>query len=163
MEKVKARPGSGWSRWPSFLVPLAVLVIVMVLGILAYRAFAKPQIPLLLAGKELVSPSVLEERAGFRVTLIAVTAAGGMVDLRFKITDVEKATKVLQDSKLVPYLVVAESNASLKPGPETLQGAKLENGIVYYILYGNTGDLVKPGTPVSVVVGDWVLEPMAAK
>jgi hypothetical protein len=44
-----------------------------------------------------------------------------------------------------------------------LQNAKLEDGLVYYILYSNTDNLVKPGTPVSVVIGDWQLEPIIAK
>jgi hypothetical protein len=145
------------------MAPTALLALVILFGFLTYRAYFKPETAALLPGKVLISQSELEAQSGIRVTLLAVTAAGGMVDFRFKVTDVEKAKKILQDDKLLPSLTVAGSNASLKPTPETLQDVKLENGLVYYILYSNDGNLVKPGTPVSVVIGDWQLEPIIAK
>jgi len=163
MEETKAKPVADQPRWSKFLIPMALLALVILFGFLAYRVYGKPQTDSNLTGKALISQSELEEQAGVRVTLIAVTAAGGMVDFRFKVTDVEKAKKALQEGKLLPYLTVVGSNVSLKPAPETLQDMKLENGLVYYILYGNNGNLVKPGTPVSVIIGDWQLEPIIAK
>jgi hypothetical protein len=151
------------SHWNKFLIPTALLVVVILVGFFAYRSSAISPAASSLPEKTLISQSVLEEQAGLRVTLIAATAAGGMVDFRFKVMDVEKARKVLQDGKLLPRLTVAGSDISLTPAPETLQDLKLENGLVYYILYSNTGNLVKPGAPVSVVIGDWQLEPISAK
>jgi hypothetical protein len=163
MEETEANPAADQPRWSKFLLPTALLALVILLGFLTYRVYLKPKTASLLPGKVQVSQSALEEQSGMRITLIAVTAAGGMVDFRFKVTDVEKAKKILQDGKLLPSLMVAGSNVSLKPAPETLQDLKLENGLVYYILYSNTGNLVKPGTPVSVLIGDWQLEPIIAK
>jgi hypothetical protein len=163
MEKTKANPGADQPGWRKYLVPAALLALVILFGFLTYRTYIKPETAVLLPGKVLISQDKLEEQSGMRVTLLAVTAAGGMVDFRFKVTDAEKAKKTLQDEKNIPSLMVAGSNVSLKPAPQTLQDAKLENGLVYYILYSNAGNLVKPGAPVSVVIGDWQLEPIIAK
>jgi hypothetical protein len=146
------------------LVPAALLVLLVTLvSFLAYRGYAQSQSGSLWSGRVQISPSALEQQAGLRVTLVAVTAAGGMVDFRFKVVDAEKAVKTLQDGKILPHLTVAGTPTSLQPAPETLQDLKLENGQVYYILYSNTGNLVKPGTPVSVLIDDWQLEPIVAK
>jgi hypothetical protein len=163
MEMSKPNHIASQPWWSKFLLPAALLALVILFGFLTYRVYLKPQTASALPGKVLISQSALEEKSGLHVTLLAVTAAGGMVDFRFKVTDVDKATKILQTDKLLPYLTVAGSKVSLKPTPETLQNAKLEGGQVYYILYGNTGNLVKPGTPVSVIIGDWQLEPIIAK
>jgi len=163
MEEIKTNPVMDKPRWSKYLVLAAILVIVILVGFFAYRFSITPRAAPSPPGKKLISQSALEEKSGLRVTLIAVTAVGGMVDFRFKVMDVEKARKILQDGKLLPYLTVAGSNISLNPAPETLQDLKLENDLVYYILYSNTGNLVKPGTPVSVVIGDWQLEPIIAK
>jgi hypothetical protein len=163
MEVSKTNQIASQPRWSKFLLPAALLALVILFGFLTYRIYIKPQPASALPGKALISQSTLEEKSGLRITLLAVTAAGGMVDFRFKVTDLEKATKTLQTDKLLPYLTVEGSKVSLKPTPETLQNAKLEDGLVYYILYSNTGNLVKPGTPVSVVIGDWQLEPIIAK
>ena len=163
MEETKANPSAdqpGWSKW---LLPGAVLVLVILFGFLTIRAYLKPQTASVLPGKVLISQDELEKQSGMRVTLVATTAVGGMVDFRFKVTDVDKAKKVLQADKQLPYLTVAGSNISLKPTPETLQNTQFENGVVYYILYPNSGNLVKPGSPVTVVIGDWQLEPIVAK
>ncbi len=163
MEDTKTNPIYDYPRWISLLAPSALLVILILFGFLIFHVYVKPKTTSQLPSKVLISQYALEEQCGIRITLIAVTAAGGIVDFRFKVLDVGKAHKTLQGDKDLPYLVIPGSNVSLTPAPETLQDVKLENGLVYYILYSNTRNLVKPGTPVSVVIGDWILEPIFAK
>jgi hypothetical protein len=163
MEDIKTRPALDKPNWNNILFPVALLMIVILVGFFINRFIAVPLTATNLPAKTLVSQSALEEQTGLRITLVAVTAAGGMVDFRFKVMDVEKARALLQDGKFLPYLTVLGSSISLKPAPEALQDLKFENGLVYYILYSNSGNLVKPGTPVTVVIGDWQLEPIIAK
>jgi hypothetical protein len=163
MEAINTNPIINKSRLRNYFVVSAILVIAILVGFSVFRSFASPQGVTHQPRDLIVSQNVLEEQSGLRITLLAVTAAGGMVDFRFKVVDVEKAKKVLQDGKLLPFLNIVGSSVSLKPAPETLQDIKLENGLVYYILYSNTGNQVKPGTSVSVVIGDWKLEPIIAK
>jgi|WetSurMetagenome_2_1015567.scaffolds.fasta_scaffold200851_2 hypothetical protein len=104
----------------------------------------------------------LEERFGIRVTLIGVTAAGGMVDFRFKVLDQEKARVLTQEHDLMPVLNVQNTDTRLAM-PGGMHSMTLQNGKVYYILFGNPKGEVKPGTPISVAFGDMQLEAIQAQ
>ena len=104
----------------------------------------------------------LEERYGIRVTLIGVTAAGGMVDFRFRVLDASKALALTKDHALMPVLNVQDSDTRLamSAGMHTMN---FQNDKVYYILFGNPRGEVKPGTPISVAFGEMQLEPILAQ
>ncbi len=108
-----------------------------------------------------ITDAELEEQYGIRVTLIAVTAAGGMVDLRFEVIDAEKANKLLDDHENMPALIPLGSKRRL--GTTGEHRMKLFSGKVYYMLYGNAQGIVQPGTPVSVAFGNLILPPIPAK
>lgn len=111
-----------------------------------------------------ISQNVLEQKYGLRVNLLAVTAAGGMVDLRLKMLDGEKAKTLLQDKKNFPALLVSDNNITLSASEDTSsQEIKFENNGGLYLLFPNTGNAVKPGSKVTLVFGDLQVEPMAAK
>lgn len=113
---------------------------------------------------EVISASTLEERYGMRINLLSVTAAGGMVDLRLKILDAEKAGLLLQDPAGSPRLKVESSGVILTvPEDSQTQNAQLKNGGIVFILFPNAGNAVKPGTPVTVMFGNTILEPIMAK
>jgi len=106
----------------------------------------------------------LEEQYGVRVNLVAVTAAGGLVDVRLKVVDAEKARQLLKDAASYPALVVSGSDAVLTaPEESRTQELKLENGGLIMLLFPNTGNAVKPGANVAVLFGDIRLEPVVAK
>jgi hypothetical protein len=109
-----------------------------------------------------IAEHTLEERYGIRITLIAVTAGGGMVDLRYKVIDRAKAEPALQDPTKVPVLL-AEDGTRL-PAPGLVEpNQELVEGRVYYMLYPNTRGVVRPGTRVTVIVGEVELEPWIAQ
>jgi hypothetical protein len=110
-----------------------------------------------------VSLEELEERYGIRPTLIGVTAAGGMVDFRFKVLDVEKARILIKDHSLMPVLTVQDTGtriALVSNGPHSMT---FYNDKVYYILFGNPKGEVKPGTPIAVAFGDIQVGPILAQ
>jgi len=163
MEEMTANPEVDQPGWRKYLVPVVVLVIVILVGILAYATISR-QAAVVPPGTTPISQSTLEEQYGLRVNLIAVTAAGGMVDLRLKILDAAKARLLLQDTKVNPVLIVAGSGVTL-PAPEDSQAQdiKLENGGVLFFLFPNVRNVIKPGVPVTVKFGDVSLEPIPAK
>jgi ABC-type Na+ efflux pump permease subunit len=111
-----------------------------------------------------LSLSALEAQYGLRVSLIAVTAAGGLVDVRLKVVDAEKARQLLKDAASYPALVVSGSDAVLTaPEESRTQELKLENGGLIMLLFPNTGNAVKPGANIAVLFGDIRLEPVVAK
>ncbi len=105
----------------------------------------------------------LEERYGIRITLIGVTAAGGMVDFRFKVLDQDKARVLTQEHNLMPVLNVQNTDTRLAMPGNGMHSMTLQNGKVYYILFGNPKGEVKPGTPISVAFGDMQLEAIQAQ
>ena len=111
-----------------------------------------------------VSQSELEAQYGVHVNLVAVTAAGGLVDVRLKVVDAEKAKRLLKDATSYPALLVSGSDASLTvPVESRAQEQKLENGGMIMLLFPNTRNAVKPGAQVAVLFGDIRLEPVVVK
>ncbi|MDI6858711.1 MAG: hypothetical protein QME71_10395 [Dehalococcoidia bacterium] len=117
------------------------------------------------AGKEQPEPSgaaALEEEYGIRITLVAVTAGGGLVDLRYQVTDAAKAAQVLGPGAEAPTLIAEESGKTL-PSQQAPEETRPETGQTYFILYPNVENSVKPGSAVTVVIGDVRLEHLIAK
>ncbi len=114
---------------------------------------------------ELLSEQALAERYGIQVNLIAVTAAGGLVDIRLKILDAEKARLLLQESIDVPKLRIGEDEALLT-GPEDAADQilnTLEDEGIIFLMYPNVAGVLAPGKLVTVQFGDIWLEPVPAQ
>ena len=149
-------------RW-RYVLPMGILLALLVVGFFAYRAWSAQEGTSNSGTPQLASAKMLEERFGIRVTLIAATAGGGIVDLRFKVLNADKARAVLQDDKSLPVLSVEGTSIEPMMPDDAIGNQDLEVGKVYYILYSNPRGMVKPGTPVSVAIGDLVLEPIIAQ
>lgn len=93
----------------------------------------------------------LASQYGIRLTLVGVTAGGGLVDLRFKITDAKKARKLFNGPSVMPA-VVAEPTGTVLQGSHGGHGAKVKprSGASYFMLIGNAGGVVQDGVPVTV-------------
>ena len=165
MQAVKSdRPTAPVKTTNKFIFVAIILVILLVVGIYINNAYRVLQPASLPQGKVTISQGVLEEKYGLRVNLVAVTAAGGMVDVRLKMLDSDKAKLLLQDKKNFPTLSVVDSKVTLKASEDTgSQEIKFENNGGLYLLFPNNGNAVKPGSKVILVFGDIQLEPVVAK
>ena len=110
-----------------------------------------------------VSLEEIEERYGIRPTLIGVTAAGGLVDFRFKVLDAEKARILTKDHSLMPVLTVQNTGTRLALPGGGMHSMTFYNDKVYYILFGNPKGEIKPGTPIAVAFGDMQVGPILAQ
>ena len=109
-----------------------------------------------------ISEGELEAQYGVRVNLLAVTAVGGLVDLRLKILDASKAQGLLQGQ--VPTLQVEGSGVALTAPEESRPDVRqLQDDGGVFILYPNINTAVKRGDKVTVVFGDIRLEPVVAQ
>ena len=155
--------GRQFSSNTSIMIAI-VLIVLVALGLYGYNAFrafqsASPQAETVSS----ITQSALEENYGLRVQLVAVTAAGGMVDLRLQIVDAEKAKAFLADSANFPALYVGD-NVELRTSDTTAtQDIQIENGKSIFILFPNAGNTLKPGDPVNIVFGDIHLEAIQSK
>ncbi len=108
-----------------------------------------------------------EERYGLKVVAVRLTSAGGLVDFRYRVIDPEKVSPLISRSAK-PYLIDEASGAKLsvpnmpKVGSLRAKG-KPETDRVYFILFGNSRGLVKKGSKVSVVVGDFKVEDLVVQ
>jgi hypothetical protein len=150
------RPG-----WNKYLIPLAILALAVLVGFLAYTTLNGSPAP---AATATISLNALEEQYGLRVNLVGVTAAGGLVDVRMKVLNAEKARALLQERAQYPVLAVAGSRTLLTAPAETQeQGLKLEDNGILYFLFPNVGNAVKPGDRVNILFGEQRLESIVAK
>jgi hypothetical protein len=115
----------------------------------------------LIEPSQVITAKDLEERFGVQVTLIGVTAGGGLVDFRFKVTDPAKAEQLFEGHENMPFLIPQGSDIRL--GMPMFHSPRLETGRIYYFLYGNARGVVQPGTPVTVAFGNLHLEPIIAQ
>ncbi len=106
-----------------------------------------------------VSKAVLEKDYGIRLTLVAVTAAGGIVDLRFKVLDLNKAKTLLSDEHSMPMVMIGDNNEMLR-GPAMMHGHNYKNGGAYFFHFANGGGVVKRGTYVRPMIGTVQIEPV---
>jgi hypothetical protein len=109
------------------------------------------------------SASLLEDRYGIRITLLGVTAGGGILDFRYKVLDADKATAWLKNEALMPMLINENSHAEVMHAAGMGHAPRLVAGKVYYMLIGNSGRAIGPGDPVAVVIGNLRVGPIAAQ
>jgi hypothetical protein len=104
-----------------------------------------------------------EERWGVRVVRLSLTAADHMIDFRYRVLDPQKAAPLL-NRRIKPYLIDQESGTKLgvprhsKLGPARQISDEPETNRVYTMLFGNAGKIVKPGSRVTIVIGEIRLE-----
>jgi hypothetical protein len=113
------------------------------------------------------APTV-EERLGIEVVGIRESAAGFMLDFRYRVKDPEKALPVLS-AQMKPYIIDQNSGNKLsvptypKVGSLRQRTREPEVDRVYFIVFANPGRLVKAGNKVTVILGDVKVEDLVVE
>ena len=143
-----------------YLLPAILVAVLLLAGLLAFLSQQKPsQVPL-----QTISQSELESKYGLRVNLVAVTAAGGLVDVRMKLVDAEKAKLLLSDKSNFPSLWIEDKQVSIALSDEVIsQEITFENDASLYLMFPNAGSSMQTGTDVTIRFGTVALEPIIAK
>ncbi len=136
-------------------VIISLLLVAALMGGCAANAASAAPPP---AARTTLTAEQLEAQYGLRVNLLALTAAGGMVDLRLTVTDAAKAAALL--GNLSPALGVSGSAVVLRAPDDGLPQEKPEDGKLLFRLFPNSGNAVKRGTKVAVTFGDISLQPL---
>lgn len=152
MQLTEQRP-INWLKWLLFVGVIALGVTAVWMTAAYYQGTL---------GQRALSPEQFEEQTGVRVTLIAVTGGGGMVDFRIKVVDAAKATALFADPENKPVLI-AEDKTELFPPDEMAFDVGLEPNKGYFTLYANANKVITRGSPVTVLIGDYRLEPINAQ
>jgi hypothetical protein len=150
---------------PKNVINRIVIMLVIIAVLIIFILLQSTDLPVKLSRSNEITPISSEELIsdyGFRVRLIGVTAAGGLVDVRFKILDKEKAAILLKDSAYIPKLV-AEDGSVLSVPAEGLDEMHLEEDGIVFLLFPNLGGVVTPGSSVKIRFGNLELEPILAQ
>ena len=141
------------------------LIILIVLGIYEFNAFQAARATSPQTEFTSITQNAFEEMSGLHIQLLAVTAAGGLVDLRLQIVDAEKAKAFLDDQTHYPALRAGDE-VVLRTSEEAVAAAQdiqIENGKSIFIMFPNTGNILKSGDSVNIIFGDLQLEAIQSK
>jgi len=110
-----------------------------------------------------VSASGLAERSGVRLIRVAVTGGGGLLDLRYQVVDPSKAVAV-HEAETPPAIIDERTGLVLN---RLLMGhahqGQLKPAVSYYLVFENTGNWVRRGSEVTVLLGDAQVEHVVVK
>jgi hypothetical protein len=106
---------------------------------------------------------LIEERWGVKLQGAQLTAAGHMLDFRFRVIDPQKAAPLL-DRKNKP-LVIVEDNGVKLPVPNVPRIGSLrqtskdiKKNMMFIILFANPGHMVTAGQKLTIQIGDFSVE-----
>jgi hypothetical protein len=154
-----ARPRSRGAIAALLGLALAVLVlpVTLAVGITAATAPATP------ATARVVTAADFQAEYGIRVDLVAVIAAGGLVNVRFTVLDADKAGHLLHDTAELPSLYVEGTGAVLRTSQPKAHKMRILDGASYFLMYPNSGGAIQRGTQVSLFVDPVRLQPIGAQ
>ena len=101
----------------------------------------------------------LSDQWGIELVAMRSTAAGHMVDFRYRVLDAEKAAPLFK-RQIKPYLIHQSTGKALGV-PNTAKIGSLrnsntpQNGRTYWMFFGNHHRLVQKGDKVTVAIGEF--------
>ncbi len=154
-----ANPAHRLNRFFPWWMLLAATALVA-LGLLAFASRSAPA--RVTASLDQIDPAqvaAVESAWGIRISHVAVTGGGGLVDVRYQVVDPDKALGI-HDPESRPILIDEASGRALdKPGIHSAHKVRpMRAGGTYYLLYQNNGGLLKPGSRVTIRIGEVTLE-----
>ena len=112
------------------------------------------------AADDSVARSDTVEQFGIEITSIRRSAADSIIDVRYKITDEDKAEFMMDRTKEAYLLdqssgkvVAVPDTARIGPLRTTMRFGKPTEGRTYFILFGNPEQMIRPGSKVTLIVG----------
>lgn len=103
------------------------------------------------------------EPLGIETIAMHYTAAGNMLDFRFRVLDPEKSMPLFRED-IYPYLIHEKTGVSLKVtdttkvGPMRPTSRNPKAGKAYFMLFKNPNKFIKIGDKITVVVGEQRIE-----
>jgi hypothetical protein len=101
-----------------------------------------------------VSSAGLAQRSGVRIVRLAVSGDGGLLDLRYKVLDADKAAAI-HDTHTPPAVVDERTGLVIS---ELLMNhshtGPFKPAVTYYLVFSNPGGWVHRGSTVTVLLGN---------
>jgi len=137
-----------------------VLLMLTVIIFIVFQGFVMGIASADVNKKEVSVSKDWEKEGGIKVLYIRQTAAGYMLDFRYKVIDPMKASAFIKRSNR-PLLHVLKNGSTLKvpssskigPLRQSAQFAKV--GKNYFMFFANPGRMVKSGDDIRITIGDF--------
>jgi len=143
------------------IIGIIILFGFAVYGFSLYRTFLDTAA---IRARVIIPQSELQEKYGLNISLVAVTAGGGMVDVRLKFLAGAKARNLLQDAGSFPTVWVPRKGVTLQMSEaDRPQKIQFDDNGNLFLLYPNAGSAVKSGDMVNLVFGNVQLEPIQVR
>lgn len=146
------------SHWQMRVVFVALMLLT---GIVSWMLWSQFSTQLDALGSKTVSEmdqTLFTEETGVRITLIAVSAGGGMIDLRYQIADPDKAI-IVHDDDRPPTIIDERSGLEIsRPWHDHAHDNDLHTAVIYYELLMNPDGIIESGSLVTIKIGGTVLE-----
>jgi hypothetical protein len=143
----------------------SALTLAVVLGALQLAGCATAPAPAAQAAPAAVQaadtrPALQEADFGIKVEALRLSAAGSMLDFRYRVLDATKAAPLL-DGRMQPYLLDEARGAKLgvPESPvlgrirQTSRNNKILTDRTYFIMFGNPGKALQSGDKVTLLLG----------
>jgi hypothetical protein len=119
------------------------------------------------AAKHPREKTFMKRQWGVEVQYVRQTAAGYMLEFRYKVLDAKKS-QALFERQTKPILTHAETGAKLiVPTPAKTGALRNSNppkvGNTYWMFFANPGKLVKPGDTVSIEIGEFLVKDLVVQ
>jgi len=142
---------SRWRIWPLAMLLAGGLMFVLSGPVLADAGASHPR-----------NKTFMKREWGIEIMYVRQTAAGYMLEFRYKVVDAEKA-QALFERQTKPMLTHSETGVRLVvPTPAKTGALRNSNppkdGHTYWMFFANPGQLVKPGQHVSIEIGEFLAE-----
>lgn len=93
------------------------------------------------------------QATGVQITLVALTAANGMIDIRYRVVDPDKAV-IMHDDENPPTILTSKTETPLLFTRHAHADAELHTGVIYSHQIINSGGLIQRGDRVTILVGN---------
>lgn len=138
--------------WPRLIVAVVLLVAI---GAAGYWGWQQYQLRLAEDHKAEIQAEAIaqiEDQWGVRFMHVALVAEGGLLDVRYQVTDPDKAVYMFDEVENIPRVIASNGiELAMNDDPHTHD---LEFGFSYFFLLRNVDDSVKPGDQVTIQVGE---------
>jgi hypothetical protein len=107
------------------------------------------------SSRAMPSSPEIEEQYGVRFLGVDITAAGGMIQVRYQVLDSAK-TQAIHDEESTPHVIAANGTDFGLPGMpgHTHIGPVKKAGTTDFVLLANSGGDLKAGSTVTIKIGD---------
>jgi hypothetical protein len=110
------------------------------------------------AGHEMPQNPQIEQKYGIRISRVSVVADGGLITLSYVVLDPTKAQAFQADQEHPPILSSEERDGTATRVALMKHGHSLRPGQVYYLVYQDPANLIRPGELMDIKVGSLELD-----